>query len=62
MKESSDDFSTKSCNCGSIMEQVVGFNHRSTDDSYQPYRVGWFCTDCKAFDQAILRERELSLK
>ena len=33
MKESSDDFSTKSCICGSIMEQVVGFNHRSTDDT-----------------------------
>ena len=61
MSANSDDFSTKSCICGEVMDQVIGFNHRSTDDTYQPYRVGWYCTECHAFDKAILREREVSL-
>ena len=42
------------------MEQVIGFNYRSTDDTYQPYRVGWYCEECQGFEQAILREREVS--
>ncbi len=53
------DLSEKPCPCGETAGEVIGFNHRSTDDTYVPYRVGWYCPECKHFEQAILREREI---
>ena len=52
-----DNLSEKPCRCGGTMGEVIGFNHRQTDDTYQMYRVGWYCTECHNFDKAILRER-----
>lgn len=52
-----DDLSEKPCSCGSVMGEVIGFQHRTTDDTYQRYRVGWYCTECQNFDKAIGRER-----
>jgi len=49
----------KPCRCGKVAGEVIGFNHRSTDDTYVPYRVGWYCPECKAFEKAIGRERVL---
>jgi len=57
-----DDLSQKPCPCGDIAGEVIGFNHRSTDDTYVPYRVGWYCPECHAFEQAILRERVIDTK
>lgn len=51
------DLSEKPCQCGEVMGEVIGFNHRETDDTYQMYRVGWYCTECQNFDKAIGRER-----
>lgn len=51
------DLSEKPCRCGETMGEVIGFNHRSTDDTYQGYRVGWYCPECHNFDAAIGRER-----
>jgi len=51
------DLSEKPCRCGETMGEVIGFNHRSTDDTYQGYRVGWYCVECHNFDAAIGRER-----
>lgn len=62
MSAISVDLKSKPCQCGKAMEQIIGFNHRSTDDTYQPYRVGWYCRDCKAFEKAILRERTVELQ
>jgi len=62
MSEFSDNLKEKPCNCGDVMGEVIGFNYRSTDNTYQPYRVGWYCVECKAFEQAILRERVVELK
>jgi len=44
----------KSCKCGLQMQQVIGF-----DDKDQPFRQGWYCPECKAWDKAILRERNV---
>jgi len=52
-----DNLSEKPCRCGDTMGEVIGFNHRQTDDTYQMYRVGWYCPECQNFDKAILRER-----
>jgi len=57
-----EDLSEKPCPCGKTAGEVIGFNHRSTDDTYVPYRVGWYCPECHHFEQAILREREIDTK
>ena len=56
------DLSEIVCFCGKTAGEVIGFNHRSTDDTYVPYRVGWYCPECHHFEQAILREREIDTK
>ena len=50
------DLSEKPCPCGETMGEVIGFNHRETDDTYQMYRVGWYCPECHAVEKAIGRE------
>jgi hypothetical protein len=57
MSVNSDNLATKPCKCGAVMGQIIGFEYRSSDDTHQPYRVGWYCSKCRAFDTAILRER-----
>jgi hypothetical protein len=57
-----EDLSEKPCPCGETAGEVIGFNHRSTDDTYVPYRVGWYCPECKHFEQAIGRETWINTK
>lgn len=57
-----DDLSNKPCRCGDVMGQIIGYDHRPEDDTYQRYRVGWYCVNCHAFEQAILRERQVELE
>lgn len=57
MNANSDDLRSKPCDCGGTMEQVIGFTLRTTDKTYQPYRCGWYCKECKTYELAILRER-----
>ena len=60
MSENSDNLKEKPCRCGGLMGQIVGFDYRSTDGEYHRYRVGWYCKDCKEFEKAILRERQVN--
>ena len=53
------DLVSKPCNCGGTLDEVIGYNHRSTDDTYVAYRVGWYCKKCHKVEQAILRERDV---
>jgi hypothetical protein len=50
------DLTTKPCQCGGTLEQVIGHNHRSTDDTYVPFRVCWNCFSCHKVEKAIGRE------
>lgn len=59
MSENSDNLKEKPCRCGDVMGEVIGFNECLIDNTYQPYRVGWYCVKCKEFEQAILRERQI---
>ena len=54
-----EDLSTKPCKCGGTMEEVIGHNHRSTDDTYVAYRVCWWCQECMAVDRCVGRETQL---
>ena len=47
------DLSEKPCRCGDTMGEVIGFNHRETDDTYQMYRVGWYCPECHAVEKRL---------
>lgn len=50
------DLSTKPCPCGKTLGQVIGYNERYTDKVMVPYRVGWYCPNCKNIEKAIGRE------
>ena len=60
MSENSDNLINKPCRCGDVMGQIIGYDHRLVDDTYQSYRAGWYCENCKEFEKAILRERQIN--
>ena len=39
------------------MGQIIGFVPRPSDEGLTPVRKGWYCVDCRAWEEAILRER-----
>jgi len=45
------------CECGGEKEQIIGYDHRETDDTYVPVRKGWYCFSCFTWERAVLRER-----
>lgn len=47
-----DDLRSKKCRCGETMGEIIGY-----DDNEKPFRQGWYCVHCRAWEQAILRER-----
>ena len=52
------DLKTKPCGCGAVKEQIIGFHPSGVPDSdLVPVRKGWYCFSCKAWEDAILRER-----
>lgn len=52
----SDNLKTKDCpDCRAKMIQVIGYDYAD-----KPYRQGWYCPDCRAFEKAILRERTVT--
>ena len=61
MSDSSDNLRNKPCRCGGTMGQIIGFSdpdeHRP--DPY-PIRKGWYCIECRDFEEAILRERTVT--
>jgi hypothetical protein len=50
-----DDLTSKKCQCGQKMMEVIGY-----DDKEKPFRQGWYCAWCKAWEKAILRERNVN--
>lgn len=50
------DLTQKPCQCGGIAKQVI--THISQDGKMldRPQRRGWYCSDCKSWEKAILRE------
>jgi hypothetical protein len=61
MSENSDDLTEKPCKCNGVMHEIIGFEYCLTDENYKGYRAGWYCEDCKEFEKAILRERQIKL-
>ena len=51
-----DNLSKKPCNCGGTLGEVIGHRERSTDGVQVPWRVCWYCPDCKAVEKAVGRE------
>lgn len=47
-----DDLRSKKCRCGQKMGEIIGY-----DDNEKPFRQGWYCVQCRAWEKAILRER-----
>jgi len=41
--------SEKRCLCGATAEEIINTEEKK--------RVGWYCSTCKRFEKAILRER-----
>jgi hypothetical protein len=60
MKPHIDDITKKSCNCGGIKEQVLTVVSPEGTQLAVPVRIGWYCKDCRGFEEAILRERVVS--
>jgi|DEB0MinimDraft_10_1074344.scaffolds.fasta_scaffold25152_2 hypothetical protein len=57
-----DDLSRKPCTCGKEMVEIIGFSE--PDEHRQeryPIRKGWFCFDCRHWEDAILRERTVDI-
>ena len=56
------DLSRKPCTCGKEMVEIIGF---SEPDEHRPepypIRKGWFCFDCRHWENAILRERTVDI-
>lgn len=52
-----DDLSHKPCPNGHIAGEVIGFKERYPDREMVPYRVCWYCPECKWIDQTIGREK-----
>ena len=38
------------------MGQIIGFVPRPSDEGMRPVRKGWYCVECRAWEDAILRE------
>ena len=51
-----NDLSRIPCKCGNAMEEVIGFHERPDDSVHHPYRVGWYCCECEAFEKSVGRE------
>ena len=47
----------RSCQCGAEMHEVLGYFDSPQETEPKVFRKGWYCTGCKLFDKAILRER-----
>jgi len=45
------------CKCGAEKEQIIGYDHRETDDTYVSVRRGWYCFSCFTWERSVLRER-----
>ncbi len=46
------------CKCGQKMLEVLGYVEKQNGDRHpQAYRKGWYCPLCKAWEDAILREK-----
>jgi len=50
------DLTKKPCDCGGEMGQIVGFVPRPSSEGLTPVRKGWYCVECRAWEDAILRE------
>jgi len=50
------DLTKKPCACGGEMGQIIGFILRPSDEDLTPVRKGWYCVECRAWEDAILRE------
>jgi hypothetical protein len=51
------DLTKKPCACGGEMGQIIGFETLHDSEDRIPVRKGWYCVDCRAWEEAILRER-----
>jgi hypothetical protein len=51
----SDDLSTKPCPCGETMAQIIGHDENAKKELV-PARRGWYCFNCRHWEDAILRE------
>lgn len=43
----------KQCRCGRKMAEIIGHDE---SENPKPYRKGWYCTECRCWEDAILRE------
>jgi hypothetical protein len=50
------DLTKKPCVCGGEMGEIIGFLPKHESEDMTPVRKGWYCVDCKAWEDAILRE------
>ena len=50
------DFTKKPCICGGEMGEVIGFKLLYEASNNSPIRKGWYCVECQAWEDAILRE------
>lgn len=53
---------TKPCKCGHVLEEIIGFQERVTDQEMIPRRVGWFCPKCFNIENAVGRETQVDKK
>lgn len=47
----------KKCKCGRKMMEIIGHTERKNEERPVPYRKGWYCAECRHWEDAILRER-----
>ncbi len=53
-----EDLSRKPCPCGKEMGEIIGVPEPTDHVPHpDPVRKGWFCFDCRRWEDAILRER-----
>lgn len=44
------------CKCGHKKVEVIGFETSPVKKTLVPVRKGWYCVECHAWEDAILRE------
>lgn len=47
----------KKCKCGRKMMEIIGHTEREDEKHPAPYRKGWYCAECRHWEEAIFRER-----
>lgn len=59
-KNPTETLEVKKCSCGGTKNQVITLVDDKGIELASPVRVGWYCSSCKDFERAILRERVVS--